>query len=287
MDSQEVEVSASRDVGKDVKLWIMSDLHIDVLPDKYGFRLPDPRPKHDVVVIAGDIRENAVKSVKYIANACLNDKPVIFVRGNHESYGRAIDTDLVKAKEEAARHANIHVLENETVEIGDTKFIGATLWTDYLLYGEAFRWACVHTANSTMNDHRKIRVAADGYRKFSTKHAAKAHEESRQYIAAVLSEERKGPRVVVTHHAPSIKSVDHDRFGGDLLNAAYASNLEQLVDKADLWVHGHMHHRSDYRVGNGRVVCNPRGYAYRMEQTAFDPSLVIDVPTNQTEAIAA
>ena len=28
-----------------------------------------------------------------------------------------------------------------------------------------------------------------------------------------------------------------------------------------LWIHGHMHNRSDYMIGDTRIVCNPRGYA--------------------------
>src|SRR3546814_2816589 len=48
--------------------------------------------------------------------------------------------------------------------------------------------------------------------------------------------------------APSLQSVD-DRYRCDLVSAAYASRLDALVAKADLWIHGHMHSSLDYRIG--------------------------------------
>jgi hypothetical protein len=48
----------------------------------------------------------------------------------------------------------------------------------------------------------------------------------------------------------------------DLLSAAYASDLESLVEASGvaLWAHGHTHVASDYEIGKTRVVCNPHGY---------------------------
>ena len=42
-----------------------------------------------------------------------------------------------------------------------------------------------------------------------------------------------------------------------------------------LWVHGHTHDSCDYRVGNTRVICNPRGY--ENENGAFDPGQAVRV----------
>ena len=49
----------------------------------------------------------------------------------------------------------------------------------------------------------------------------------------------------------------------DLLSAAYASNLDELIIKypnIKLWCHGHVHHNCDYRINTTRIVANPRGY---------------------------
>ncbi len=43
----------------------------------------------------------------------------------------------------------------------------------------------------------------------------------------------------------------------------------------DLWVHGHLHSRSDYRIGATRVVCNARGHVD--EASGFDPAFTVDI----------
>jgi hypothetical protein len=49
-----------------------------------------------------------------------------------------------------------HILENEAVEIGDVRFVGATLWTDFRLNGCDPELA-MSAAQSGMNDYRKIK----------------------------------------------------------------------------------------------------------------------------------
>jgi len=85
------------------------------------------------------------------------------------------------------------------------------------------------------------------------------------------------PTVVVTHHAPSARSLQPD-FQSDLLSAAYASHLDEFVSTcgAALWVHGHTHWSVDYRIGNTRVLANQRGYP-DAAPNGFDPALVVTV----------
>jgi hypothetical protein len=68
---------------------------------------------------------------------------------------------------------------------------------------------------------------------------------------------------------------------GDLLNPAFASNLEDLMGILKLWIHGHMYSSLDYMVNGTRVVCNPRGYSSRIatgqENIDFDAGLVVEV----------
>jgi hypothetical protein len=46
-----------------------------------------------------------------------------------------------------------------------------------------------------------------------------------------------------------------------------------------LWLHGHVHHSCDYRIGATRVLANPRGYAPGgvVENTAFDADFNIEL----------
>jgi hypothetical protein len=89
-----------------------------------------------------------------------------------------------------------------------------------------------------------------------------------------------GPTVVVTHHAPSLRSVPA-RFAGSPLNPNFVSDAEHLLadSHARLWVHGHLHDSCDYAVHGTRVLCNPRGYARDgiNENPHFDPQLMVDI----------
>jgi Icc-related predicted phosphoesterase len=101
------------------------------------------------------------------------------------------------------------------------------------------------------------------------------HQDSRRFIETALKSDPIST-VVVTHHLPHARSVPA-RFKGDLLNAAYASDLSQVIEEHQpaLWVHGHTHDSSDYHVSATRIVCNPRGY--EDENPRFDAGLVVTV----------
>ncbi len=73
----------------------------------------------------------------------------------------------------------------------------------------------------------------------------------------------------MTHHAPLPESLPDPHAD---MRWCYASDLRDLVHARgpDLWVHGHLHHAADYRVGPTRIVCNPRGHVE--EASGFEPS---------------
>ena len=66
------------------------------------------------------------------------------------------------------------------------------------------------------------------------------------------------------YHAPSFKS-KHPRYkDSDPLNFSYYSALDLLImdhPQIKVWVHGHTHESHDYKIGETRILCNPRGYS--------------------------
>lgn len=85
--------------------------------------------------------------------------------------------------------------------------------------------------------------------------------------------------VVVTHHAPSIKSIP-EIYLTDKSTPAFASNLEPFIlDRPNikLWCHGHIHTTCDYQIGNCRVICNPRGYIQLGEKTGSKDDLLVEI----------
>lgn len=256
-----------------MKIRVLSDLHLELSP------WAPSKVEADVTVLAGDIH-NHTHAFEWIEQHI--DGPVIYVPGNHEFYWAEMHGIRAELKRRAG--GRIHVLDNESIEIhGETesvRFVGSTLWTDYKLYGAEKMGDAMHQARHFMIDHSQIRCAPLNF--FTPSQALGLHHESVSWLASELAKPIDSKTVVVTHHLPSMLSVA-DRFKDSTLSAAFASNLDQLVKRADLWVHGHTHDSVDYWLGKCRVVCNPRGYVRerydgtKVENKAFNPELVIEL----------
>jgi Icc-related predicted phosphoesterase len=252
-----------------VKLWVLSDLHLDVNA-AFPFELPAPRPVHDVVVIAGDIQGDMADAVRWLDRVGLNTRPVIYIGGNHEFYGHDRLGELAVAREATSAVANIHILERDAIVIGGVRFLGATLWTDYALYNDPIDGQFV--AERMLSDHRLIR---NGVRAWTAGDALEEHQGSRAWLEQQLAVPHAGRTVVVSHHAPSARSVE-SKFKNDRLTPAFGSNLDALLPSVDIWIHGHMHSACDYQVAGCRIINNPRGYL-RRERTGFRDDLIVDV----------
>lgn len=250
-----------------MKIAVASDLHLE-----FRDLTLNNDENADVLVLAGDIcvakhfhsrPEYNIKYFNFFKDVSTKFKHVIYVVGNHEHYNHLFN-DTVKVLKDNF-WGNIHILDNETFEIDNKTFVGATLWTDMNnndpLTLESAKWG--------MNDFRIIKYT-DGvnYFKFKPEQSVIEHNRSRDYIKHVIRNCNDRDNylerdvIVVTHHAPSPRS-SHPRFAGDLLNGAFHSDLEHMMEMADnvkLWIHGHTHDPYDYKIGITNVVCNPRGY---------------------------
>lgn len=247
-----------------MKLHILNDLHVEFED------FAPPATNADIVILAGDIGVG-LEGLRW-AGERFPERPVIYVPGNHEFYRHDISL-IDKLKLEAPD--NIHVLDDDQVVIGGVRFLGCILWTDFGLFGEANKLFAMLQARTQMTDFSIIQNKGQ---RFTPEDAVKLHEASRNWLAAILAEPFDGSTVVVTHHAPSSRSV-HPRYACDLLTPAFASNLEYLMDgnRAALWIHGHMHDSFDYRIYDTRVVCNPRGYSPQELNSNFKPDWVIEI----------
>jgi len=253
-----------------VKLNILSDLHLSL------GALEIPRNGADTVILAGDI----ARPKEAVSWASGFAKPVLYVPGNHEFYGSTIAGAADELKQLCAG-SNIRVLDNDEVIIEGVRFLGTTLWTDFMLFGEGEeRAAAIREALSFMRDFSKIRSGEAAQALFTPADSAALFKLHARWLENKLSEPHAGPTVVITHHAPSRMSI-HPRFTGSLLNACFVSDAERLIDgaRARLWVHGHTHDSFDYLLNGTRVVCNPRGYAKdgANENPLFDPNFLVEI----------
>lgn len=259
-----------------MRLLILSDLHHELWRDEAP-RIDPALSRPDVVILAGDI-DTGAKALPW-AERNFAGLPVLYVHGNHEGYGHHLDSVQAELRAASAQSANVHFLSCDEKIIGNVRFLGATLWTDFRLFGDDDRQAAMREAEAVMNDYKRIRLAGHNYRKLRAADTAMFHALQLSWLRTRLAEPFAGPTVVITHMAPSMRSVP-EAYATSRFSAAYASRLDELASQADLWVHGHMHDPVDYLIGKCRVVSNPCGYKTRAggtENSRFDPAFIVEL----------
>ncbi len=291
---------------------LLSDLHLEVHPHF----APTPAPGADVLVLAGDVGS-------YQANSQLKDDdfgltrfsprygwptPVLYVPGNHEY--DMLDFDATHQRLRALCHQlGITWLERETITLADllgnsstravvnapaVRFVGTTLWTDFDALGptESQAAAAPNALAAQLKARNKAFGAANYYLKKTGTTRANAPmlaEQVREqglicqaWLRDVLAQPFDGSTIVITHFAPSLKSSD-PRYGMTPGTAGFCNALDDLLPRAQLWLHGHLHSPSDYWAGNCHVLANPLGYARKNEQSAFKPGFLLDFPMKNSQ----
>ena len=276
---------------------IISDIHTDYNKEhNYNFNFGD-----DFVLNCGDTAGDGITSAKWI-NTYMNQGATIIgnhlgyspaypdLNGieNVEKFGSTTHPNNTKGSQVMALFNNlsknkIALLSNTCTEYQGVIIIGTCLYTDFNLYGEDHREECIAYAKKYMNDFRLPTILEkkiytrnkNGTWEFTTHKKADRKvrpftpldhmfyfDNSFNFIKEKVQEHRYKPIVIMTHHAPSPYSISEE-YKGNLLNAAFASNLNSfIVDNPQirLWSHGHMHTPFDYILGETRIVCCPFGY---------------------------
>lgn len=253
-----------------MRLHVLSDLHLSLQG------MPPPEVEANVTILAGDILRPASKAMAWAAGL---GRPVLYVLGNHEFYAGSI----AGVRREFARSAHqygVQLLDQGTQVIDGVRFVGATLWTDFRLFGAAKKDLAMTMSAKFMRDFSAIRNADGSV--FTPADSCTLFAEQYAWLASALDEPFDGPTVVITHHAPTPHSV-HPRFADSPVSAAFVSDCTALMGRSVLWIHGHTHDSFDYTVNGTRVVCNPRGYCPNgvNENPDFDPDLCLDVATGK------
>lgn len=278
-----------------MKLQLLSDLHLEIHPH---FR-PSPAPGADLLVLAGDIGS-------YQPGSLLADDdfglarfsplpqyagwptPVVFVPGNHEYDGQDFDAAHARLRHVCDRLGLIW-LERESLVLDGVRLVGTTLWSDFDALADH------HDLGQRLKRREKAFRAADFYlaktggtRRGEPFLAAQLREQGlacQAWLRQALSQPFDGTTVVITHFAPSLRSAD-SRYGLTPGTAGFCNAMDELLPRARLWLHGHLHAPSDYlaqgvhgdgRAWHCRVVANPLGYARKGEQDAFLPQCVLTV----------
>ncbi len=256
-----------------MRLQLLSDLHLE-----NEIFHPQPAPEADVLVLAGDI-DSHHEGLDRFADWPV---PVLFVAGNHEYDERDFDAAAAAMRLRCER-LGIRMLERESavLELGGrrVRFVGTTLWNDFDLFGPSKREQCLRAARYFVEQiQRSVRNGQPMVAQDLRQEGLRCRD--------WLREELRKPRqlagqwdatVVVTHFAPSLRSTD-PRYPVNGATASFCNAYDELIGHCDLWLHGHLHCRHDYRAGDSRVVCNSRGHASKNEDGDFQPLGVWELP---------
>jgi predicted phosphodiesterase len=267
-----------------MKIQLLSDLHLEHSHRHPPFVLLATGA--DVVVLAGDI-DNGTRAIDW-AEKTFPGRAVLYVPGNHEYYDADLQAAAAALKARARRSANVQLLDNDELTIDGVRFLGSTLWTDFALLGRQKMDEVIAESLKYVVDFRKIRMGDDF---LTPQQTVDLHHDAIAFLQARLEQPFAGKTVVITHHAPHPGSI-HPRWAGNLVNAAFVSDLTRLMGKSALWFHGHTHDSFDFTVHGTRVLANPMGYRtsnWREPRTAnaalrvttenarFDPAFIVEI----------
>ena len=256
-----------------MRLQLLSDLHLET--ESFD---PQPAPGAELLVLAGDIDA----SWQGLARFAGWPVPVLFVAGNHEFDDRDIDTAWAGLRERC-NALGLHLLEREEcVLTGDdgrpVRFLGTVRWSDFDLFGPAGQERALRAAAYFVNVQR----STQGGQPFDAAAVRREALVCRAWLEQALQTPPQGrwdATVVVTHFAPSLRSAD-PRYGRQPGTASFCNADDDLIPRADLWLHGHLHCRHDYTVARAgraptRVICQSRGLVKKGEAEGFDPLRLI------------
>ncbi len=285
--------------GGRIQLQLLSDLHLET--EAYE---PEPAPGADFLVLAGDI-DSTWAGYRRFAGWPV---PVLVVLGNHEFDGRDMHAALDGLRE-LCTGLGFTLLEKQSVILGSkalesmvlesvvhksalpasaadvptaapptrVRVLGTTRWSDFNTFGPAGRARAERAAAYYL----RLMGSQRGGRPLDAAAVRELGLADRQWLETELGRTATGATgaelswhktLVITHFAPSLRSAD-PRFGHQPGTASFCNADDDLIPRADLWLHGHLHCRHDYTVPRAgrapsRVVCNARGLARKGEHEA-------------------
>lgn len=257
-----------------MKIQLLSDLHLE----SEVFE-PEPQAGAELLVLAGDI-DSSWQGYERFAGWPV---PVLVVAGNHEFDGRDLMQAWPALREHCSRYG-LTLLERESVVVdaqdgARLRFVGSVRWCDFDAFGPSGRERALRAGAY----FQRVMAATRNGLPFDAAAVRAEGLACRAWLAAALAEPAQGRwdrTVAITHFAPSLRSGD-PRYGAMSSTASFCNADDELLPRATLWLHGHLHCRHDYRVVHRdglstRVVSQARGLAAKGEVEGFDAGILID-----------
>ena len=252
-----------------MKIQYCSDLHLEFPENKLFLEQNPMEVTGDILILAGDIIPFKLMDKHHAFFDFLSGsfESVYWLPGNHEYYY----DDAAKRSGAFCEkiRSNVFLVNNFSAAINNTQFIFSTLWTDISAVNQ---WQI----QQSMSDFQVIQYNDE---RFSTIHANKLHQQSRQFLNDALSAKSAGKKVVVTHHVPTFLNYP-EKYKGGVLNEAFAVELYDFIEthQPDYWVYGHHHYNTpDFKIADTQLLTNQLGYVRNTENAGFNHGKVIEI----------
>ncbi len=259
-----------------MRLHVMSDLHTEFYGPRKSKELIESVSASGVhaCILAGDIisldYRHEDSSYDFLNFLTKRYSQVIYVPGNHD-YFDVSPTELENTIDKWAFDRFRLLMPGDKITIGDYTVKGGTLWyTDIDIPDDGKYPEGYDQTNSLFKrgfiDYNLIREFEPWvYRQNAA---------FKEKVAATM-----GPKdIIVSHHLPSFKSVA-PQFQNSMTNCFFVSDIEDYIIKGQpaLYIHGHTHNPFDYKIGNTRVYCNPRGYPNERSNIDFANRILVEL----------
>jgi Icc-related predicted phosphoesterase len=255
-----------------MKVKLLSDCHTEF------WKKQEVKPgSGEVLILAGDIglvadlgTKDGLVYQQFLEICSQSYDRVFYVLGNHEHYHYDINQTADTLR--SYLPPNITLLDDSSEFYNGVHFVGGTLWADFMSENAMVMWDC----QRIMSDYH---IIMNGDRNLTPSDTLTRHKDSCEWMDRCLDSLR-GPVVMVTHHAPHLKSL-HGRYTSSETAGAYHSNMEWMMERyPDIvtWCHGHVHESNNYNVFGCNVISNPFGYHPNATNEGFRTAYEFEVP---------
>ena len=250
------------------KIIPISDIHAEFLHWRSPERRKIPACNGEILICAGDIETKG--NGPYFLRYAYPNHRIVYTPGNHEYYGSSIESMDDLLRKECEKY-DIHFLQCDSITIEGIQISGCTLWTNFELFGAKTVDRSRIEAERYMRDYLAIYYENKEEGSVNTDHTIQIHNKHLAWLKQQQSD------IIVTHHPPSFQGIQ-DCYKDSLLSAAFASNLDHVVQQsgAKYWFCGHSHVAKRFKIGQTEVVINSMGYPGEKIE-GFDPALVLEI----------
>lgn len=210
----------------------------------------------DVLIVAGNAGHGSAERTAVAALAdWAGPATVLYVPGPMECHGLPMAQAVARLRQDAQR-TRVKIVHRRAITVGGIRFLGATLWPSFDLFGAAHRARLQAQAEAGWADF--LMLLGPTGRPVSAAQLREEYQRDLAWLQRQMAMDPQVPKVLITHFLPAARSLP---AGGEAWHEALKANpCEGLVKQAAVAVHGHVHATLDYRLdaplNRGRVLAN-------------------------------